>query len=88
MNSLDCSDGSVPGKNQNRRSCFRISIECVKGGIEKGGGRTLPISLVEFYPAADCLLHQFVGVIAPERRVPAEQNKRDNSEQHNEREEG
>lgn len=50
-------------------------------------GRTLPVSLVELYPAADRLLHQLVGVVAPERRVPAEQNKGDDSAQKMEREE-
>ena len=36
--------------------------------------RTLPVALMELYPAANRLVHELVGVVAPEGRVAAQKD--------------
>lgn len=56
------------------------SASVQKGRVEViAVGRTLPIPLVELYPASDRLIHQFVGVVAPEGRVATQQNVGDDA---------
>jgi hypothetical protein len=68
MNSFDSAEGSARKDHKSHVSNGRWL------DLGRDARRTLPVALMELYPAANRFVHELVGVVAPEGRVAAQKD--------------